>query len=128
MSMSKAQPEVVVTMPVEAIYSKPFQATCRASFQPRVAPYLTQYLTVDWMGADGQYLTTTTEGGITVEEQQTSSVAATRALVIDQLSMTHGGNYTCEARVELPDNAGSFNTTHRYHLGVLSKASVFGIS
>ena len=121
--LHKAQPEVVIAMPEEALYSKPFQATCIASLQPRVAPYLTQYLTVEWMGAEGEYLSP--EDGITIEEQKTSSTAATRALVIDSLSMFHGGNYTCEANVVLPDTVGSFNTTHQYHLDVLSKAVIF---
>ena len=109
----------MVTMPEEAIYSKPFQATCRASLQPRVAPYLTQYLTVEWMGAEGEYLTS--GGAVTIEKQQTSSTAATKDLVFNPLNMTHGGNYVCEAKVVLPDSAGSFNTTHQYHLNVISE-------
>ncbi|CAI8020956.1 hypothetical protein GBAR_LOCUS12479 [Geodia barretti] len=114
-----AQPDVMVTMPEEAIYSKPFQATCRASLQPRVAPYLTQYLTVEWMGAEGEYLTS--GGAVTIEKQQTFSTAATKDLVFNPLNMTHGGNYSCEAKVVLPDSAGSFNTTHQYHLNVISE-------
>lgn len=121
--MNTAQPEVAITMLEEAIYLDSFQVTCRANLQLRVAPYLNQYLTVEWMGADGQYLTT--GDGITIEEQQNSSTDVTRALVFDSLSMAHGGNYTCEATVILPDAAGLFYTTHQYHLNVLSKAVGF---
>ena len=60
---------------------------------------------------------------MSVGEQQTISNTATRSLMFDQLNMTDGGNYSCDAKLILPNGAGPFNTTQNYHLDVLSKCS-----
>ena len=114
------QPGVSITTSGKPILSQPFQATCTATLQPRVATYLLQYLRVDWIGTDG-HIISQKEERMSVGEQQTISNTTTRSLVFDPLNMTDGGNYSCDAKLILPNAAGSFNTTQNHHLDVLSK-------
>ena len=57
---------------------------------------------------------------VTIEKQHVFSDITTRSLVFDPLNITHGATYKCEAKLILPDSAGSFNTSLPYHLTVLS--------
>ena len=121
------QPTVAITTPEIPIHSKPFEATCRASLESRVAVYLLQYLRVDWVGPDGQIIGSQRDEMSSVGDPQITSNAVSRSLVFETLNMTDGGNYTCEAKLILPDSTGSFNTTGEYHLGVLSKIFVINL-
>ena len=117
-SFDTATPAVEISTPEEAVYSESFQAACTGSLQPHVAPYLAQYLTVNWRGIDEL----SPQDGITVDKQQKSANGLTKTLVFHPLTMAHGGNYTCEAKVVLPGSAGSFNTTLEHHINVLSES------
>ena len=117
LNTSPAHPVVDIYVP-EAIYSEPFNMTCRATLNPKVASQLIQYMVVEWISVDGQSMS---QDGVTIEQQQTYSDTATRSLIFDRLKMAHGGDYKCVANVTLPDSAGSFNTSAEYHLNVLSK-------
>ena len=107
----------------QAVYLNQFSLTCNASLNPKVASHLIRYLVLDWVGADGQSVSEV--DGVTIGEQQFYSLSntsntTTRDLVFDPLVMAHGGDYRCEAKLILPDNAGSFNTTLDYHINVMS--------
>ena len=110
---------VDIHVPEEAIYSEPFNMTCRATLNPKVASQLIQYMVVEWVSVDGRSISE--EDGVTIEQQQTYSDTATRSLIFDSLEMGHRGDYKCVANLILPDSAGSFNTSAKYHLNVLSK-------
>ena len=117
--LTTAHPVVDIYVPEEAIYSEPFNMTCRATLNPKVASQLIQYMVVEWVRVDGQSISE--EDGVTIEQQQTYTDTATRLLIFDSLEMAHGGDYKCEATLILPDSAGSFNTSAEQLLNVLSK-------
>ena len=111
------QPAVRITTSGNAIYSEPFQITCRASLRSAVATHLIQYLMVNWTIENyGPFV------DISVDEEQTDASAVTRTVTFEPLNVTHGGNYTCEAKLKLPDTTESFNSDHLYQLIVLSKS------
>ena len=114
-----AHPVVDIYVPEEAIYSEPFNMTCRATLNPKVASQLIQYMMVEWVRVDGQSISE--EDEVTIEQQQTYSDTATRSLIFDSMEMGHGGDYKCEANLILSDSAVSFNTSAEHHLNVLSK-------
>ena len=105
-----------ITVSGEPIDLKPFNMKCTASLNPKVASQLIHFLVLDWVMADGHQ-----EDGVIIEQQWIFSNTTTRSLVFNPLNMTHGGDYKCEAKLILPDSAGSFNTSAQYHLTVLSK-------
>ena len=74
LTASPAHPVVDVHLP-EAIYSEPFNMTCRATLNPKVASQLIQYMVVEWVSVDGQSISE--EDGVTIEQQQTYSDTAT---------------------------------------------------
>ena len=115
-SSSPVHPVVDIYVPEEAVYSEPFNMTCRATL---VASQLFRYIVVEWVSVDGQSINE--EDGVTIEQQQTYSDIATRSLIFDSLEMANGGDYKCVANLILPDLAGSFNTSAEHHLNVLSK-------
>ena len=103
----------------EAVYLTHFNMTCRASLNPKVASQLIQFLVLDWVMENG---TSVNEGdGVTIEKQHIFSNTTTRSLIFDPLNLTHGATYKCEAKLILPDSAGSFYESLLYHLTVLSK-------
>ena len=110
-----------MSVPGEAILHEPFTITCRASLNFKVATQLIQYMVLDWVRADGQSIGE--EDGVIVEEQLLFSNTTTRSIVFNRLNVMHGGDYECETKLILPDNAGSFNTTTYYHLNVLGRKS-----
>ena len=115
-----AQPDVVISTKSEvAMFSEPFQATCTGSLQPSVAIHLLQYLTVDWIGTNGESLNL--QEGMKIEQEEIGSNYVSKTLVFDPLRMPHGGDYTCEANVILPNSSGSFNMTIQHHINVLSE-------
>ena len=115
---TSAQPAVDVSVSGEAIYLNPFNTTCRASLNAKVASQLIQFLVLDWVMEDGGSVSQI--DGVTIEKQHVFSDTTTRSLVFDPLNITHGATYKCEAKLILPDSAGSFNTSLPYHLTVLS--------
>ena len=115
---TSAHPAVDVSVSGEAIYLNTFNMTCRASLNAKVASQLIQFLVLDWVMEDGGSLYQI--DGVTIEKQHTFFDTTTRSLVFDPLNITHGATYKCEAKLILPDSAGSFNTSLPYHLKVLS--------
>ena len=111
---TSAEPSVVVSVSGEAIYLTTFNVTCRA----KVASQLIQFLVLDWVMEDGGSVSQI--DGVTIEKQHVFSDTMTQSLVFDPLNVTHGATYKCEAKLILPDSAGSFNTSLPYHLTVLS--------
>ena len=116
-----AHPIVDINVSGEPDYLGAFNMTCRASLKPRITSQLSHYLVLDWVRVDGEDIQQL--DGVSIGEQQfsTDHETTTRNLVFDPLIMAHGGDYRCEAKLILPDNAGSFNTTLDYHLNVLGK-------
>ena len=107
----------------EALYLTPFNMTCRASLNPKVAAQLIHFLVLDCVMDDGTSISQV--DGVTIEEQHVFSNTTTRSLIFDSLNLTHGSTYKCEAKLILPDSAGSFNESLLYHLTVLSKLSTY---
>ena len=107
-----------VSVSGEAIYLTTFNVTCRASLIAKVASQLIQFLVLDWVMEDGGSVSQI--DGLTIEKQHLFSDTTTRSLVFDPLNITHGATYKCEAKLILPDSAGSFNTSLLHHLNVLS--------
>ena len=107
-----------VSVSGEAIYLTTFNMTCRASLNAKVASQLIQFLVLDWVLEDGGSVSQI--DGVTLEKQLVFSYTTTRSLVFDPLNITHGATYKCEAKLILPDSAGSFNTSLPYHFTVLS--------
>ena len=103
----------------EAVYLTPFNMTCRASLNPKVASQLIQFLVLDWVMENGTSISQV--GGVTIEKQHIFSNTTTRSLIFDPLNLTHGATYKCEAKLILPNSAGSFNSSLLYHLTVISK-------
>ena len=110
---TSAKPSVVVSVSGEAIYLTTFNVTCRASLSAK----LIQFLVLDWVMEEGESVSQI--DGVTIDEQHFSDTM-TQSLVFDPLNITHGATYKCEAKLILPDSAGSFNTSLPYHLTVLS--------
>ena len=92
--------------------------TCRASLSAKVASQLIRFLVLDWVMDDGRSVSQI--DGVTIEEQRIFLYTTTRSLLFDPLNITHGATYKCEAKLILPDSAGSFNTSLLYPLSVLS--------
>ena len=92
--------------------------TCTASLNAKVASQLIQFLVLDWVMEDGGSVYQKDE--VTIEKQHTLFDTTTRSLIFDPLNITHGATYKCEAKLILPDFAGSFNTSLLYHLTVFS--------
>ena len=119
-----AQPDVHIVTTGKNVHSETFEVTCRASLQPVVAAHLNHYMTVEWIGADGQIINEEHDD-ITVNDQSTVSNVVTRSLVFDPLKMAHGGSYVCRATLTLPGSAGVFQNVGEYQLSVLSKTLAF---
>ena len=121
-------PIVDISVSGEPNYLGAFNMTCRASFNPKVTSQLIYYLVLDWVRVDGEDINQL--DGVTIGEQQfsTDRETSTRDLVFASLVMAHGGDYRCEAKLILPDNAGSFNTTLDYHLNVFGKGFYLTLS
>ena len=102
----------------EPVYLKPFNLTCRASLNPKVAPQLIQYMVLEWVGPNRESLAD--QDGITIEQQHILHNTTTRSLTFHPLNMTDGGNYKCEAKLLL-QNTVIFNSSSLYHLNVPSK-------
>ena len=102
----------------EPMHQKPFNLTCTASLNPKVASQLIQYMVLEWVGPSGESVAN--QDGITIEQQHILHNTITRSLTFHPLNMTHGGNYKCEAKLLLP-NTEVFNSSSLYHLNVLSK-------
>ena len=115
---TSAKPAVDNSVSGEAIYLTTFNMTCRASLNAKVASQLIQFLVLDWVMEDGGSVSQIYS--VTIEKQHVFSDTTTRSLVFDPLNITHGATYKCEAKLILPDSAGSFNTSLPYHLTVLS--------
>ena len=95
----------------------PFNITCKASLNPKLAEQLIGFVKLEWV-----YNTSQVSGdGVTVEQQYTSQSSTSLSLIFNPLNMSHGGNYVCKAELMLPDSPQSFHTTELYHLNVLSK-------
>ena len=109
-----AQPMVDITTSEEATYRKPFTMTCEASLKPSVAFHLIQYLMIEWVRDDGQTISQEIIG-----PQKNFSSSVRQSLNFNQLSLSHAGNYTCEAKLILPDEL--FITSVQYQLNVLSE-------
>ena len=120
-----AEPVVSILSLTESVYVVPYTLTCQASFIPKIASQLIQYLVLEWTGPDGVSLSE--ENGVIIEQQQTRYSEATRSLTFHPLNMTHGGEYTCKASLLLPDTpllpdtSSAFNSSSSYNLNVLSK-------
>lgn len=117
-----AQPVLNVRSSVtKSIHREPYTLTCRASFIPKIAIQLIQYLVLEWTGPDGVSLSI--ENGVIIEQQQTNRSEATRSLTFHPLNMTHSGTYQCKAKVLLPNSENLFISTSQFHLNVLSKST-----
>lgn len=103
----------------ESVYLEPYTLTCQASFIPKIASQLIQYVVLEWTGPDGVLLNE--ENGVTIEQQQIGHTKATRSLSFHPLNMTHGGIYKCKATLSLPDTGGAFDSKSQRNLNVLSK-------
>ena len=109
-----AQPVVDIITPEEATYQKAFTMTCEASLEPSVAFHLIQYLIMEWVRDDGQTISQEIIGS-----QQNFSSYVHQSLNFNQLSLSNAGNYTCEAKLMLPNEL--FITSLQYQLNVLSE-------
>ena len=107
----------------EPIYNQPFALTCRATLNPKIASQLIQYMVMEWIGSDGKPLTN--DSNMTAVYQKTFYSEAIQILVFNGLSMSHGGSYTCRAKIVFPDLGILFSTSSEYHLNVLSKYIVY---
>ena len=119
-----AHPDVHIVTTGKNVHSETFEVTCRASLQPVVAAHLNHYMTVEWIGTDGQIINEEHDD-ITVNDQSTVSNVVTRSLVFDPLKMAHGGSYVCRATLTLPGSAVVFQNVGEYQLSVLSKTLAF---
>ncbi|CAI8023924.1 hypothetical protein GBAR_LOCUS13950 [Geodia barretti] len=117
--VTEPHPDVHIVTYGKNVHSETFEVTCRASLQPAVAAHLNHYMTVDWIGADGQIINEEHDD-ITVNDQSTVSNDVTRSLVFDPLKMAHGGSYVCRAKLTLPGSAGVFQNVGEYQLSVLN--------
>ena len=109
-----AQPVVNITTHEEAIYQKPFTMKCKASLEPSAAFHLIQYLIMEWVRDDGQAISQEIIG-----PQQNFSSYVHQSLNFNQLSLSNAGNYTCEAKLMLPNEL--FITSVQHGLNVLSE-------
>ena len=89
-----------------------------------VAAHLIQYMTVEWVGADGQTIRQE-HGDVVVEEQNIVDNRVTRSVFFNSLRMAHGGNYVCRAKLTLPGSAGVFQSIQEYRLSVLSETTLY---
>ena len=80
-------------------------------------------MVMEWIGSDGKPLTN--DSNITVGYQKMFYSEAIQILVFNGLRMSHGGSYTCRAKIDFPDIGILFSTSSEYHLNVLSKCIVF---
>ena len=115
------QPSVAITTSAKAVHSEKFRVTCRASLEAVAAAHLIQYMTVEWVGADGHTIRQE-HGDLFVVEQNIVDNDVTRSLFFDPLNMTHGGSYVCRAKLTLPGSDGVFQSVQEYQLIVLSKS------
>ena len=84
-----------------------------ASFlHPKVSSQLAPYLELEWVGPDGHTLGDGDD--IFVREQSNSPDTAIRSLKIKSLSLSQLGNYTCEAKLQLPNSKQHLFTTTSY--------------
>ena len=119
---TSAKPAADVSVSGEAIYLNPFNMTCRARLNAKVASQLIQFLVLDWVMEDGGSVSNIQ--GVTIEPQRIFIDTTTRSLVFDPLNSTHEASYKCEAKLILPDFE-SFNTSMLYHLNVLSAYNTY---
>ena len=104
----------------EPIYThQQFTLTCRATLNPKIASQLIQYMILEWIGPNGETLTN--DSNITVGHQKTFYNESVQILTFESLRMTHGGLYTCRAKIVFPDSGILLNSSSEYHLSVLSK-------
>ena len=108
--------------PIESLnLLTPFEMTCVASFlHSEVSSQLIPYLELEWMGPDGNTLGYGDDNAF-VKEQSNSPHTAIRSLKFKSLSLSHLGNYTCEAKLQLPNSRQIFITTTSYPVTVHSK-------
>ena len=112
--LKSVQPMVDITTSEEATYQKPFTMKCKASLEPSAAFHLIQYLIMEWVRDDGQAISQEIIGS-----QQNYSTSVRQSLNFNQLSLSHAGNYTCEAKLMLPNEL--FITSVQHGLNVLSE-------
>ena len=83
-----------------------------------MASRLFQYMVLDWVKADDQSFSD--DENVTIGQQYIFDDAVTKSLTFSPLTWRHCTEYICEAKLLLPDPAGSFNTSLQYHLNTLS--------
>ena len=109
---------VVSIHPTESLnLLSPFEMMCVASFlYSKVSSQLIPYLELEWMGPDGNTLGDGDD--VFVNEQSNSPHTAIMSL---SLSLSQLGNYTCEAKLHLPNSRQIFFATTSYPVTVHSK-------
>ena len=104
----------------EPILLSPVEMTCVASFHPKVASQLVRYLVLEWVGPDGETLGSGNDN-IVVRNQQTLYDTVARSLNIKSVNVSDSGNYTCEAKLQLPNSGQTFTATASYSVVARSK-------
>ena len=88
-------PDVVITSSGDATAGQPYTLTCTAT----VIENLVVPPTVEWL--IGRQSVSNGDG-IIVEPTEVSEVNSSRVLRISTLRSSHGGQYTCRARINIP--------------------------
>ena len=86
-----------------------FTLKCVATPLPRLTQIL-PYLTLEWIKSS------------TTEVQKYFTENTTRALQFSPLTVSHGGIYTCRARLNIPNSVGHYITMKSFNLVVRSKS------
>ena len=114
---------VVRINPVEnAILLSPFEMTCVANLYPKVVSQFVRYMVLEWVGPDGETLDSGNDN-IVVKNQQTLYNTVVQSLYIKSVNMSDSGNYTCKAKLQLPDSEQTFTATTSYYVVARSKSS-----
>lgn len=116
-----AQPEIRFSATGKAVDSEPYQAQCIASIPNVFTANLMQYLSVEWVGPDGQQIHSERDGITVAVPRNVIPYSLSKSIIFDPLKMKHGGNYTCKAKVVLPGSGGNYQSTSQYQLIVRSK-------
>jgi hypothetical protein len=85
-------PVVTITAPPTPTGGESYTLDCSA----RTEDYVISVPSVEWVNID------ISDRNITQPRQTNGTVSASRSLTFNQIRTSHGGRYTCRARVDIP--------------------------